>query len=53
MIKIYDVIYKKKFEYKDQAETFINNHKKQGCFELCFEYPCNWIVIKTKLINNK
>ena len=51
MAKIYDVIYKKEFLYKDKAEQFIESHKKQDCFDLEYNFSnyC-WIVKKLKFI---
>lgn len=51
MAKIYDVMYKKEFFYKDKAEQFIESHKKQDCFDLEYNFSnyC-WIVKKLKFI---
>lgn len=53
-MEIYNVIYKKFFNQKDQAERFIEKHKKQDCFNLSFQYfPCGWIVTKTQKANKQ
>lgn len=47
----YKVIYKKLFEFKDEAIAFIESHKKQDCFTLSYCYSNNkWIVEKTQVI---
>lgn len=48
---MYKVLYNKFFNFKSDAEDFIESHKKQDCFELRFQYhPMGWIVTKTKQI---
>lgn len=53
-MEIYNIIYKKFFNHKDQAERFIEKHKKQDCFDLSFQcFPCGWIVKKTQKANKQ
>ena len=53
-MEIYNIIYKKFFNHKEQAEQFIEKHKKQDCFHLSFQYfPCGWIVTKSQKANKQ
>lgn len=51
-ITYYKVIYTKLFNLKEQAERFIQSHKKQDCFSLSYiESLHQWKVAKTKQID--
>ena len=51
-IKLERIIYKKFFNFREQAERFIEKHKKQDCFylEYCEGRHC-WIVEKTEPVD--
>ena len=46
-MEIRKIIYEKKFWLKEQAESFIAQHKKQDCFYLKFK-NLHWWVVKVK-----